>query len=66
MTILLISGLTIVWIWSILFVLAVFKGRHRTRRYEQKLYPKYMANTRNIEILKKEDMERSILVLSSY
>lgn len=30
---------------------------------EKELYPRYMANTQNIENSKKEDMERSILVL---
>jgi hypothetical protein len=46
----------IVWILCVLFMLATIKGRHRIRGsvYEQKLYFRSMANTQNIEGLKKE------------
>jgi hypothetical protein len=46
----------IVWILCVLFMLATIKGGHRIRgnAYERKLYFRSMANTQNIEGLKKE------------
>ncbi len=35
----------VVWIFCVLFMLAIFKGGHRIRGHEQKLYFRSMVNT---------------------
>ena len=61
MVILLIVGLSIVcvWIWSMLFMLAIIEGGHRVRGhgYEQKLYLRSMDKNQNIEDSIKKELE---------
>jgi len=62
MVILLIVGLSIVcvWIWSMLFMLAIIEGGHRVRGhgYDRKLYLRSMDENHNIEdSIKKEVKE---------
>ena len=62
MVILLIVGLSIVcvWIWSMLFMLAIIEGGHRVRGhgYEQKLYSRSIENTHNSEDLVKKELKK--------
>jgi len=71
MVILLIVGLSIVcvWIWSMLFMLAIIEGGHRVRGhgYEQKLYSRSMVNTQNIEdSIKKEEKKATRIRRNQY
>ena len=49
----------IVWILCVLFMLAVIKGGHRIRGYEQKLYFRSMVNTQNIEDSIKKEVKKT-------
>ncbi len=61
MVISLIVGLSIVcvWIWCMLFMLAIIEGGHRVRGhgYEQKLYLRRMDKNQNVEDSIKKEVE---------
>jgi len=63
MVILLIVGLSIVcvWIWSMLFMLAIIEGGHRVRGhgYEQKLHLRSMDKNQNIEDSIKKEVKKT-------
>ncbi len=64
-----VVSIVCVWIWCMLFMLAIIEGGHRFRGhgYEQKLYSRSTINTQNIEdSIKKEEKKATRIRRNQY